>query len=75
MSRRASVLAVLSVLLLASCGGRSSGGTTPRNSYTTQVQGYLNRLAGNARNQGYTRNAAGPAEAGPAFASPPAATT
>ena len=31
-----------------------------RSEYTAQVDGYLSRLAGNARNQGYTRVVSGP---------------
>lgn len=49
-------------LAAAACGGaHSTSGATPvRGQYTAQVQGYLVRLATNARAQGYTRNVAGP---------------
>jgi len=50
------------LLVAAACGGRAqpSGGAAPRGTYTTQVRGYLVRLATNARNLGFTRNAGGP---------------
>jgi hypothetical protein len=47
----------------AACGGSRSTSSAPApatGQYTTQVQGYLARLATNARAQGYTRSVAGP---------------
>lgn len=55
---------VLLPLAAAACGGghRTSSAPTPSTGgqYTTQVQGYLARLATNSRGQGYTRSVAGP---------------
>lgn len=57
-------MAVLLLPLAAACGGSrpAPSGITPtgRGAYTAQVQGYLERLANNARGQGYRRNVAGP---------------
>jgi len=47
----------------AACGGSRSTSSAPtpaRGEHTTQVLGYLSRLATNARNQGYSRDVAGP---------------
>lgn len=56
--------AVLMLPLVAiACGGSRSTSSAPspsRGQYTTQVQGYLARLATNLRGQGYTRSVAGP---------------
>src|SRR5690349_19816799 len=54
-------LAVLLIPVAAACGGgHRTSGITPMGTYTTQVQGYLSRLASNARRQGFNRVAAGP---------------
>ena len=53
-------LAVAALLPLAGCASHRTSSVTPMGTYTTQVQGYLGRLANNARGQGFTRNAAGP---------------
>ena len=55
-------VAVLLPLAAAACGGsrRASSAPTPSGQYTTQVQGYLARLATNSRAQGYARSVAGP---------------
>jgi hypothetical protein len=59
-----SIAAVLLPLAAAACGGSRAPATTTapaaRGQYTTQVEGYLARLATNARGQGYNRNVAGP---------------
>lgn len=61
------VLPLVALVLISACGGSrsvSSGGSSSGGSgsgrYTAQVQGYLDRLESNARNQGYSRIAAGP---------------
>jgi hypothetical protein len=50
--------------LLAACGGSrhnaSAVAPIPRGEYTTQVDGGLSRLAGNARGQGYNKVVSGP---------------
>jgi hypothetical protein len=58
---------VVLALAAAGCGGGSRAASQPStitptggNTYTAQVDTYLSRLGSNARNQGYTRMAAGP---------------
>jgi hypothetical protein len=56
-------VAVLALAAAGCGGGRSQPSTitpTGGNTFTAQVDGYLARLASNARGQGYTRMAAGP---------------
>ena len=57
-------IAFLLLPLAAACGGSRAPATTAapatRGQYTTQVEGYLARLANNARGQGYNRIVAGP---------------
>jgi hypothetical protein len=61
MTRRLIAIMLLPLTAVA-CGGRSntSSAPAPRGQYTTQVQGYLARLATNARAQGFSRSVAGP---------------
>ncbi len=59
------VLPLFALVVVSACGGSrsvsSGGGSGGRGGqYTAQVQGYLDRLESNARNQGFSRNAAGP---------------
>lgn len=63
MTRKLLALSVLVLVLVAGCGGgrRYAGTTAPSgNNYTEQVRGYLERLASNARREGYNRSVAGP---------------
>ena len=53
-------LAVALLPFAAACASHRTSSVTPMGTYTTQVQGYLARLASNARGQGFSRNAAGP---------------
>jgi hypothetical protein len=53
-------LAALLLPCVTACGAHRTNAVAPTGAYTTQVQGYLNRLASNARGQGFNRNAAGP---------------
>jgi hypothetical protein len=59
--RRALITGAVAALVATGCagGGRASR-TSPSGPYTRQVQGYLARLASNARGQGFRRRAAGP---------------
>jgi hypothetical protein len=61
MSVRSLAIALLALTAIG-CGGRARPApvTSVRGEYTTQVEGYLARLANNARGQGFNRNVAGP---------------
>ena len=61
------VLPLCALVVVSACGGSrsvsssgSSGGGGGGGQYTAQVQGYLDRLESNSRNQGFNRIAAGP---------------
>jgi hypothetical protein len=59
------VLPLCALAALSACGGSrsvssSGSGGGGGGQYTAQVQGYLDRLESNARNQGFGRIAAGP---------------